>query len=44
MMLVKQGPKLAYSLQFTDYYAPDFTAADRAHTGSVLVLMQRRLN
>lgn len=41
MLLVKQGPKLTYSLQFTDYYAPDFTAADRARMASALALVQR---
>jgi hypothetical protein len=41
MLLVKQGSKLTYSLQFTDYYAPDFTAADRGRMASALALVQR---
>jgi hypothetical protein len=41
MLLVKQGLRLTYSLQFTDYYAPDFTAADRARMTSALELVQR---
>jgi hypothetical protein len=40
-LLVKQGSKLTYSLQFTDYYAPDFTAADRARMASALALVHR---
>jgi hypothetical protein len=41
MLLVKQGSKLTYSLQFSDYYAPNFTAADRARMSSALALVQR---
>lgn len=44
ILLVKQGTKLTYSVQFTDYYAPDFTAADRTRLAPALALARRLLN
>lgn len=44
LLLVKHGPKLTYSLQFTDYYAPDFIAADRLRLAPALRLVQRLVN
>jgi hypothetical protein len=44
LVLAKQGTKLTYSLQFTDYYAPDFTAADRARLAPALALVRQLLN
>jgi hypothetical protein len=43
-LLVKQRDRLVYSLLLTDYYAPDFTAADRVHLAPALKLMRRLMN
>jgi len=43
-VVAKQGRKLTYSLQFTDYHAPDFTATDRARLAPALALTRRLLN
>lgn len=43
LLMIKQGAKLTYSVQFTDYYALDFTAADRARLAPALTLVQRLL-
>jgi hypothetical protein len=43
LLMVKQGAKLTYSVRFTDYYALDFTALNRARLVPAITLVQRLL-
>lgn len=44
LLLVKHGKRWTYSLQFTDYYAPDFTPKDQARLAPALTLVRQLLN
>lgn len=44
LLLVKQGKRWIYSLEFTDYYAPDFTTRDQTRLAPALTLVRQLLD